>query len=169
MTRPASRAELLAAAPAEFARLWDAVELVPLELRERPGACGAWSVKDVLAHLHAWHVLTLGWERAGSAGEAPMIPGSGYSWAQIPALNHALFERARSDPWDDVVERLNGSHDRVIAVIESCTDDDLFTRRRFEWTGSTSVGSYLVSASSSHYAWATTLIRRWARLNAPPA
>ena len=38
--------------------------------------------------------------------------------------------------------------------------DDLFTKGVVQWTGSTSVGAYAVSATSSHDAWATTLIRR---------
>jgi hypothetical protein len=44
---------LLDAARKEFTRLWAAVDLVPADRREASGACGAWSVKDLLAHLHA--------------------------------------------------------------------------------------------------------------------
>jgi hypothetical protein len=47
-----------------------------------------------------------------------------------------------------------------MAVIESNSDEDLFTKKRFPWTGSTSVGSYLVSTFASQYAWASKLIRK---------
>lgn len=43
MARPTNKAELLEAAADEFDRLWAAVDLVPVEGRERPGACEAWS------------------------------------------------------------------------------------------------------------------------------
>lgn len=43
------------------------------------------------------------------------------------------------------------------------SEDDLFTKRRFAWTGSTSVGSYVISATTSHYDWTRTLIRRFVR------
>jgi hypothetical protein len=43
------------------------------------------------------------------------------------------------------------------------SEEDLVSKRRFAWTGSTSVGSYAVSATTSHYDWARTLIRRFAR------
>jgi hypothetical protein len=60
-----------------------------------------------------------------------------------------------------VCTRLHHSYDQVRAVIESYDDDDLFTKRRYKWTGSTSVGSYAVSATSSHYDWARQLIRKF--------
>jgi hypothetical protein len=165
MGRPTNKHELLAAAAGEFGWLWDAVALVGIEERERPGACEAWSVKDLLAHLDGWHEMVLAWEAVGSAGGTPEMPAPGLTWAETPALNQQLFERSEHDRWDEVVERVRASHEKVMAVIESYSDEDLFTKKRFPWTGSTSVGSYLVSASASHYAWASKLIRKWAKTN----
>jgi hypothetical protein len=96
------------------------------------------------------------------------MPAPGRTWAQTPALHQAIFERFQHDPWDDVAERLHRSFDRVRDVIETYSDVDLFAKKQFPWTGSTSVGSYFVSASSSHYAWASKLIRKWAKTLAPP-
>lgn len=163
MPRPTTKADLLAAATHEFDRLWATVETVPTADREQAGACEEWSVKDVLAHLDAWHEMLLGWERAGAAGEVPEIPGGGYTWADLPALNQAIFERTRGDSWDDVVDRLQRSHEAVLARIEPYDDEDLFTKKRYAWTRTTSVGSYFVSATSSHYAWASKLVRAWVR------
>ncbi|NNE95169.1 MAG: ClbS/DfsB family four-helix bundle protein, partial [Acidimicrobiales bacterium] len=155
--------ELVDAAAHEFDRLWLAVDAVPEAQRETPGACDAWSVKDLLAHLHAWHEMALGWEREGSAGTTPQQPAPGYTWAETPALNQAIFERTRDDEWSDVDSRLRRTHDQIVAVIESYGNDDLFTKKRYRWTGSTSVGAYMVSATSSHYAWASKLIRKWTK------
>lgn len=164
MSRPTGKVDLLAAAESEFGRLWSAVELVPEEHLENSGACEEWSVKDLLAHLHAWHEMALGWEKAGAVGETPTIPAEGYTFAETPALNQAIYERTKDDRWGDIVDRLNTSHNRILAVIERYDDEELFTKGRYPWTKSTSVGAYLVSASSSHYAWASKLIRRWAKL-----
>ena len=147
MGRPTTKADLLAAATHEFDRLWAAVESVPLERRELPGACEEWSVKDLLAHLHAWHEMTLEWEKAGSAGEQPTIPADGYSFAETPALNEAIWQRTKDDKWDVISARLGATHSRLMAVIDSYDNDDLFTKRRYPWTRSTSVGSYMVSAN----------------------
>lgn len=163
MARPKDKQELLAAARHEFDRLWDAVDAVADEDRRRPGACEHWSVKDLLAHLHAWHQLAIGWEELGATGGQPEMPAPGYRWAETPELNAAIFERTKDDAWADVETRLRCSHDRVVAIIESYRDEDLFAKKRYPWTGSTSVGAYLVSATSSHYAWASRLIRKWAK------
>ena len=59
--------------------------------------------------------------------------------------------------------RLADSAARVRALVERHEEADLFTKKRYAWTGSTSLGSYAVSCTSSHYAWASDLIRRFAK------
>ena len=167
MPRPTNKADLLAAAESEFNRLWNAVDLVGDEHREVSGACDDWSVKDLLAHLHAWHEMAIGWEKAGVVGGTPTIPAEGYTFAETPALNQAIYERTKDDLWADVVDRLNNSHNRILAIINTYDDKDLFAKAKYPWTKSTSVGAYFVSASSSHYAWASKLTRKWAKQTGP--
>ncbi len=45
------------------------------------------SVRDVLAHLHAWHLLLEGWYEDGMIGGSPALPADGYTWRQLDALN----------------------------------------------------------------------------------
>lgn len=161
MSRPASRSELLARIDSDFEALLLEVDRVDPDLRDSPRACETWSVKDLLAHLDAWHGLFLGWERAGRAGESVAMPAPGISWAQTPVLNEQIWQRTRSDPWNEVLDRLHASHSAVRDVVASYSEDDLFGKRRFAWTGTTSVGSYAVSATTSHYDWARQLIRRF--------
>ena len=51
MKQPLSKAELIAELGVSRAELESVVSQVPLERMTEPGACGSWSVKDVLAHL----------------------------------------------------------------------------------------------------------------------
>jgi hypothetical protein len=51
MEQPLPKAALLAALHASRAELESVISPVPPERMTEPGACGAWSVKDVLAHL----------------------------------------------------------------------------------------------------------------------
>ena len=78
-------------------------------------------------------------------------------------LNAEIWERTRDDPWDEVVARFEASRARVRGVVASYDDAALFTKKRFAWTGSTSVGSYAVSATTSHYDWARKLVRAFSR------
>ena len=163
MGRPTNRQQLLDAAADRFAQLDETVANVASELRDVPGVCESWSVKDLLAHLDAWHTVFLGCEASGSRGEHVDMPASGYRWSDTPALNRAIYERTADDAWDDVMARLRDSHRSVLNVIESYSDEELFTKKKYAWTGSTSVGSYAISATCSHYDWATKLIRKWAK------
>jgi Mycothiol maleylpyruvate isomerase N-terminal domain len=71
MEQPVPKAVLIAALSASRAELELVLSHVPLERMTEPGACGAWSVKDVLAHLaveNDWLALQL--ERR-ARGEVP--------------------------------------------------------------------------------------------------
>ena len=163
MARPVDRSELLERIDADFERLLAEVDVVPPEHRHRPGACDEWSVTDLLAHLDAWHRMFLEWERVGRTGEIPEMPAPGYGWGDTPALNDEIWRRHRGEEHGDVRERLEASHAEVREVVASYGDEDLFAKRRYRWTGTTSVGSYAVSATTSHYDWARRLIRRHLR------
>lgn len=160
VSRPTTRSELLERSATDFQRLLEEVDQVDPARRLGPSDYPRGSVKDMLAHLDAWHRLFLEWERVGRDGGRAEMPAPGYSWRDTPALNGMLHERHRDDSWDDVLTSLRDSHARVRAVIESYADDELFEKRRFAWTGSTSVGSYAVSATTSHYDWARKHLRR---------
>ena len=160
MSRPTTRAELLERMTTEFEALMDTAGSVEPEKRSGPSGYPRGSVKDMLAHLDAWHRMFLEWESVGRRGEVAEMPASGHTWKTTPALNWEIHERRVSDPWDAVVASLRASHEQVLAIIESYTDEELFEKKRYRWTGSTSVGSYAVSATTSHYDWAVLHLRK---------
>ena len=161
MPRPKTKDELLAAMAREYTALLEEIADLDADSLIRPGACEAWSVKDILGHLDVWHEMFLTWERAGVAGETVEMPAPGYTWKDTPALNEAIYQRIKDDEYSQVVDRLADSHRRVRGVIEGYDAADLEAKKRFKWTGSTSVLSYAVSATSSHYDWACKLIRKY--------
>ena len=55
---------------------------------------------------------------------------------------------------------LQKSHVEVMRLIDTFTNEQLFTRKFFDWTGTTSLGSYCFSATSSHYDWAMKKIKK---------
>ena len=108
-----------------------AADGVPPKRRLGPSDYPRGSVKDMLAHLDAWHRMFLEWERVGRTGEVAEMPAPGYKWKESPALNMEIHERDRGDSWDDVVARLRASHGRCRSVIETYSDQDLFTKKRY--------------------------------------
>ena len=118
------------------------------------------NIRDVLAHLHYWHILLLGWYNVGMTGEKPEMPAKGYRWNQTPALNKMINDIYKSTGLKEVRQKLNSSYDAVMQIIHKHSNEELFTKGIYKWTGSTSLGVYITANTSSHYAWAIRLIRK---------
>jgi hypothetical protein len=52
-------------------------------------------------------------------------------------------------------------------LIQKHSDEELFTKKRYAWTGTTSLGAYMISATSSHYDWALKTMRPLKKLEHP--
>ena len=105
--------------------------------------------------------MMLDWYKIGQQGEIPEIPAPGYSWKTTPALNKKIFEEYKSAKCQDILEKLNKTHQELLKIINSHSDKELFTKKLYKWTGTTSLGAYFISSTSSHYAWAGDLIKKW--------
>lgn len=118
------------------------------------------NLRDVLVHLYEWHQLLLSWIAANMGGDnKPFLPDT-YTWKTYGDMNVRFWEKHQSTSYEDAVTMLCESHGKVMTLIESLSNEELFDKQRFSWTGTTNVGSYCVSATSSHYDWAMKKIKR---------
>lgn len=164
MPRPKTKAELIEVSRANYRRLLDHIDaLSPIAQQAdfKPGTMNR-NIRDVLAHLHHWHGLLLDWYRIGMAGDKPIMPAEGHTWKTLPALNREIWERYRTSSLSEARTDLQRSFEDAQAIIDRHSDAELFTKKHYGWTGSTSLGAYLISATSSHYDWARKLIKRGA-------
>lgn len=161
MPRPQDKQALLELADANLAKLVAFIAALPPEVargehelndRDR-------TVADVVCHLHEWHNMMVGWYRIGMSGAKPVIPAEGVTWQTLPVLNRRIHQKYAGTPLDQALAWLKASHATVRALIDAHTDEQLFTKKRYPWTGTTSLGSYLVSATSSHYDWALKTLK----------
>jgi hypothetical protein len=123
------------------------------------------NIRDVLAHLHHWHIMFLEWYNVGMGGEKPDIPAKEYTWKTTPQLNKEIQIRFSNTHLEKIEELLNQSHKKIMKIIDSHSENELFEKKRYKWTGSTSLGSYLVGATSSHYDWAYRLIKKCVKIS----
>jgi hypothetical protein len=160
MPRPKTKKELLALSQANYKKLIEFVESSGeiIGKIEFPKGYLNRNIKDVLAHLHHWHSLLLEWYETGMAGKKPDIPSLGYTWETLPDLNRAIQKKYENASFMEVRKLLDASYDSVQELIEKHSDEELFEKKKYKWTGSTSLGSYLISVTSSHYDWAYKLI-----------
>ncbi|QAY73620.1 ClbS/DfsB family four-helix bundle protein [Agromyces protaetiae] len=153
---PANRVQLEASAVRGFHRFDEAIEAIPVGERDDPFPDPGRDrdIRDLVNHLHAWHVLLLGWLDAERAGKTPAYPADGYTWAALDALNHDLRDRYRDRlSLADSRERLRASHLAVLTRIESLDDDELFEPARRDWLGGP-LAEPVHECLGGHYAWA---------------
>ena len=49
---------------------------------------------------------------------------------------------------------LNQTHKKVLDLADTFTNEELFSKDVYKWVGGSTLGSYFVSATASHYDWA---------------
>lgn len=86
-----------------------------------------------------------------------------YNWRNYGELNEVFVVKHQRTTYEEARGLLAASHERVLGMIEGFGEEELFTKKYFEWTGTTSLGSYFVSATSAHYEWAAKKTRAYAR------
>ena len=150
MPRPKTKDELIQLSQENFSKLNDFVDSFTADeqVAEFPKGTLNRNIRDVLAHLHHWHLMLLDWHNVGMKGEKPEMPAKGYTWKTTPELNQAIWEKYKNTELKKVQEDLNISYEQLQKVIRRHSNEELFEKKRYKWTGSTSLGSYLVSLTS---------------------
>lgn len=162
MPRPKTKKELINLSRTNYEELLLFINEFSVEKRnaEFPSQCLNRNIRDVLAHLHHWHLLLLSWYAQGMKGEKPEMPAPGYTWRTVHELNIEIREKYKDVSIAKVFELLALSYEEVQQLIANHTNAELFEKRKFKWTGTTSLGAYIISATSSHYGWALKLIKK---------
>jgi len=163
MGRPVTKTELLNAAAVNYEKMNELISgLTEKELStpfDFPNKKEAhWkrdrNLRDILVHLYEWHRLLLDWVRANQGGEdRPFLPKP-YNWKTYGSMNVEFWKKHQGTTLEQAEEMLAKSHREVMELAESLTEEELFTRGAFEWVGGSTLGSYFISNTSSHYDWA---------------
>lgn len=163
MPRPKNKSELLATSEKNLTKLWTIIDSLDdsqkLKTFKNKTLLNK-NIRDVLCHLHHWHLMFLEWYKVGMKNKKPEMPAKGYKWSDLPALNKIINETYQKTSLEEGYKLLKKSHKQVVKIISSHTNEELFTKKMYSWTGSTSLGAYLISCTASHYDWAFKTIKK---------
>lgn len=177
MSRPTTKKDLIEAAAARFEKLWTTIGAMTAEERSAEFAFSEaftekhkeahWkrdkTLRDVLIHLHEWNRLFIEWVDANKSGnDRPFLPEP-YTWKTYGEMNVELFRRHQTTLYGTAEKLLRESHAGVLALIEKETDESLFSKGHYKWTGGSTLGSYAVSVLPSHCDWAINKIKAHVR------
>lgn len=162
MPRAKTKSDLIEAANVQFAKLWSLIDTMPIEAQnmnflfeDRDK-----NLRDILIHLYEWHQLLLNWVTANRNGDLRAFLPQPYNWKTYPQMNIEFWEKHQGTSYESSKKMLKESHFSVMDLIVSFSDDELFLKKYFSWTGNTTLGSYCISATSSHYDWAIKKIKK---------
>ncbi len=134
---------------------WEALQLSYAGMTEAqmvmPGVTGEWSVKDILAHVSTWEAESLLHLPVILAGGRP--PRYSQVYGGIDAFNAVMTAQWRELSLAEVLTRLQDTHARLMAYLQSVPDEQFATetrfRRRLGWD------------TYKHYPIHTEAIRTW--------
>jgi hypothetical protein len=98
------------------------------QLTER-GVTGAWSVRDILAHVTTWEEEALKHLPFILKGGKP--PRYSVTYGGIDAFNAQMTEQKRELPLSEVLRQLDDTHRRLIDLIQSAPEDEFTRETRF--------------------------------------
>ena len=156
MSRPTIKTDLMTAGETGYLKLVEVMQALPdqtqdfnFEVTEKMTEAH-WrrdqNLRDVLIHLYEWHQLLLNWVEANRKTYGQM--------------NQEFWEKHQTTSLEDAKKLLHDSHIAVMTLADTFSNEELFTKQYFSWTGTSSLGAYFISATSSHYDWAMKKLKK---------
>lgn len=166
MARATTKEQLIDSANSNFEKLWKIIDSLSEKAlnsdfdfsKDEKKTEAHWkrdkNLRDILIHLYEWHQLLLSWVKSNTKGDSsPFLPEP-YTWKTYGDMNIEFWKKHQATTLEKSKELLTESHVKSLELIKTFSNEELFSKKYFNWTGTTNLGSYCVSAMPSHYDWA---------------
>ncbi|MBR2710083.1 ClbS/DfsB family four-helix bundle protein [Candidatus Saccharibacteria bacterium] len=167
MPRPRNKKELLAAANDNYNKLIQMADSMtekemntPFDFSNDPSKKERhWgrdkNLRDIWIHLYEWHQMLLKFvdTNLNHGGNVPFLPAP-YTWKTYGDMNVELWKKHQKTSLEDARKMFEKSHQDVLKLAESLSEEQLFEKGMYPWVGSSVLGAYFISCLSSHYDWA---------------
>lgn len=172
IARPTTKNDLIEVATNQYDKLWKLINSISEEDQNKEftfdkdsaGKEAHWkrdnNMRDVLIHLYEWHQLLFNWVDNNTKGIEKQFLLEPYNWKTYGDMNMEFFKKHQKTSYDESKELFISSHKKVIDLANKFTNDELFSRNVFPWVGTSPLGSYFVSVTSSHYDWAMKKLKK---------
>lgn len=166
MARPATKNDLLNAAKSNYEKLNGIIEAMTEkelsisfdftdDIKKKEAH---WrrdeNLRDILIHLYEWHQLLLNWISSNTNGDNKSFIPEPYNWKTYGLMNEQFKQKHQKTTLEEAKSLLIKSHEDVIELAKLFSNDELFSKGVYKWVGGSTLGSYFVSVTASHYDWA---------------
>ncbi len=167
MPRPRNKQDLIKAGEEYYKKLLKMADSMtekemttPFDFSGDPSKKGRhWSrdknLRDIWVHLYEWHRMLLEFvdNNLTKGLNKPFLPEP-YTWKTYGDMKVEYWRKHQKTAVSDARKMFEKSHEDVMKLAESFSEDELFTKGKYPWVGGSVLGSYFVSCLSSHYDWA---------------
>ena len=162
MQIPVSKEELLFQSEESFSKLLDLIKTFPEDYKNKIYTKNELNDRDrtfadIICHLHEWHLLRKNWYEEGMSGKKPSLS---YSLQILPSINKSIWEKYKGTELKKAIALFKKSHKDIIALINKHSDKELFTKNKYKFTGSTTLGAYFYYNTADHYNWGYKTIEK---------
>lgn len=136
---------------ASYERVEAALAALTPEQWVTPREAGAWSPRDIVAHLTAWlERLSLEMD-AITVNKSPQVSIVGLSQPDIDAFNAQSAERHRDETPQQALGSFRRMYGQLSDQVRVLTWDDLSTVGRYEWLGETPLWRLIAEDTWEHF------------------
>ena len=122
-----------------------------------PGVNGAWSVKDNLAHLTAWHLRLLVFLQAVRQGKEPDI--GLVQDSSVDEINDQFYEENKDRSLAEVLPAFRSSYQQLVADVQAMTEEEL--NKPIAWLNDRPIWLWVAGDTYEHYEEHGEFIRDW--------
>jgi hypothetical protein len=122
----------------------------------QPYTLGAWSFKDMLAHLAEWEAHMPAWVGAARRGETVEQP----DWKNLDGFNDRLYQAHKDQSLDEVLAYFHEIHRQFMEMVEAMPEEEMLTRSYYPFTGKGAIWDWL-NAYAAHDMWGKKKIHQW--------
>lgn len=170
MANPTTKKELLASIADGYAKLCeqmgkmsDEEAAATFDFASDPKKCGVrWQydrcLRDLLIHLHEWQLLMREFVQNIREGHPRDYLPDEYR-RNYHEMDKMLVEKHQQTPLEDAKGLLWQTHEEMVNLAESFTEEELFTKGYYKNTYTTSMAAYFLSVTTSPYGQAVKLLK----------
>jgi hypothetical protein len=126
-----------------------------------PGVNGDWSIKDILAHITAWHHHLLDRLQAAARNEKPSLYGTLLDDEGVDRLNEQFYQENKSRSLDEVMTGFHSTYPQILEAVQAMQEEDLTDAQRFSWAGGIPLWRFVAADTYEHYLEHISQIKEW--------
>jgi hypothetical protein len=131
---------------------------------QEPGAAGAWTFKDVVAHLNGWRALTLARldaARQGRLPAAPPWPAQLHEEDDTEEINAWIYEANRDRSLQQVLDEYRRSFQHMRDVVAALSERALSEPGQYSWLNGSALALVITNSFGHLHEEHEPALRAW--------